>query len=101
MARKRRSYMDSETYYEEKDDDKNGSPVIEETKSPTTKRGIVCNAQHVRVRKEPSGTSTTLKVLDRGDEVTILGQSTETFYQIDLGDDCIGYISCNYCEEVT
>ncbi len=70
-------------------------------KEPDMKKGVVCNAPLVKVRKEPSGTSSTLKVLEKGDEVTILGKSTETFYKIDLGDDNIGYISCKYCEEVT
>lgn len=64
------------------------------------KRGIICNAPLVRVRKEPNGSSSTLKVLEKGDEVTIIGKSTETFYKIDLGDENVGYISCDYCEEV-
>ncbi len=64
------------------------------------KRGIICNAPLVRVRKEPNGSSSTLKVLENGDEVTIIGKSTETFYKIDLGDENVGYISCDYCEEV-
>lgn len=79
------------------DDDKNRDENEYEYK---TKRGIVCNAPLVRVRKEPSGTSSIVTVLEKGDEVTILGKSTETFYKIDLGNDIFGYISCNYCEEV-
>lgn len=99
MARGRRTHIHSS--YDEENNVVDESPSIEETRVPDTKKGIVCNAQFVRVRKEPSGTSTTLRVMEKGEEVTILGKSTETFYKIDLGDDNVGYISCNYCEEVS
>lgn len=98
MAKRRRF---SERDYQEETND--GSPVSEGIKDkPDTKRGIVCNAKCVRVRKEPSSTSDTVCVLERGDEVTILGKHTDSFYEISLLNekDRVGYISCNYCEEV-
>ncbi len=86
---KRRRFIDEEKIFEDDFSDINRK-----------KRGVVCHASLVRVRKEPNGTSSTIKVLEQGDEVTIIGKSTETFYKIDLGGS-IGYISCNYCEEVS
>lgn len=76
------------------------SPVKKETKQHVPKRGIVCNARLVRVRKEPNGSADIVKVLENGDEVKIIEKSVETFYKIDLGNEQIGYISCEYCEEV-
>lgn len=99
MARGRKTSI--KPVYTEEETVKDESPIIEETTLPSTKKGVVCNAPYVRVRKEPVGTSTTVRVMERGDEVTILGKTTETFYKIDLGDDNVGYISCNYCEEVS
>lgn len=97
MARRRRTFVE-EAYSETTQDE---SPVNKETMVPETKKGIVCHAQLVRVRKEPSGSATTVTVLNQGDEVIIIGKEMEPFYKIDLGDDRIGYISCKYCEEVT
>lgn len=99
MARGRRTSIRPVCFEEETVKDE--SPVSEETKMPDTKKGVICNAPYVRVRKEPVGTSTTVRVMEQGEEVTILDKVTETFYKVDLGDDNVGYISCNYCEEVS
>lgn len=91
MSRRKRNILDD-------DPNKNDEfPVDEETTDPAPKKGIVCNAPSVRVRKEPSGTSTTLRILERGDEVTILEKITEMYYKVVLADGSVGYISCNYC----
>lgn len=92
MARKRKQIFD-ETHL-------SGSPTIEETMEPETRNGVVCNTQFVRVRDDPSDKGNVMKILDRGDEVKILGMVENRFYKIKLGDD-IGYISCKFCEEVT
>lgn len=92
MAKKRKRIFDG-TYLSE-------SPTIEETMEPTTRNGVVCNTQFVRVRDDPSDKGNVMKILDRGDEVEILDIVENRFYKIKLGD-CIGYISCKFCEEVT
>lgn len=102
MARKRKMSLDPVPYYYDEGMRKIESPVNEETKSvPDTRKGIVANAPFVRLRKRPNTEASTIKVLEKGDEVTILGKTVEGYYMIDLGDDRIGYISCKYCEEVT
>lgn len=102
MARKRKFTMDPVVYYDEGINNKSISPAVEETRRvPDTRKGIVGNAPFVRLRKRPNTDASTIKILEKGDEVTILGKTVEGYYMIDLGDDRIGYISCKYCEEVT
>ena len=92
MARKKKKMFEEENLSE--------SPTIEETTEPETRNGIVCNANCVRVRDDPSDKGNVMKVLDRGDEVEILDVVENRFYKIKFGDG-IGYISCKFCEEVT
>lgn len=65
-----------------------------------TRTGKVCNTPMVRVREDPSESGRVIRVLDQGDEVTILGVVENRFYKVQLDKDISGYISCEYCKEV-
>lgn len=69
-----------------------------ETNGPETKNGIVENALHVKVRKDPSYESDVLEVLRKGDKVTILDKSGE-FYKVSTSVNKIAYISSDFIKE--
>lgn len=74
-------------------------PVEEVSMEPETKNGIVCNAKHVNVRKQPFKTAEVLGTVREGEKVTILGGPENGFYKIELKGDMVGFLSSNFCKE--
>lgn len=99
MARKRSTDYDGSMFGRVME--KNESPVIEETKRPKARKGIVVGTEFLRVRNRPSiAKSEVISVLQKGDEVRILDDAENRFYKIELSKEEIGYISSKFCEEV-
>lgn len=78
------------------------SPPVEESTVPATDngiqskiKGVVVNAQKVRLRKEPSLSAPVLRILDEGHQVTVIHLKREGFYKV-LDGNTIGYIHHNY-----
>lgn len=70
------------------------------------RKGVICNAAVINVRKKPSPHAKKLGTLEYGDVVTILDRITTTepgyppYYYVIEYQNGKGYIASNYCKEV-
>lgn len=72
----------------------------------TERKGILAS-RWVRIRKEPNTQSDLLCVKGAGEEVVIVGDTSERtdqgiieFYKIQLEEDVYGYVRKDLCEEI-
>lgn len=99
MSRKKRTYFNPDDWEEKEEQDE--FPVIEETRAPVTRTGVLTGAPLIRIRSRPVAVrSEVIAVLQRGDKVIILDNAENHFYKIQLENDNVGYVSCSFCEEV-
>lgn len=70
-----------------------------ETTGPETKNGVIINAMHVNVRREPwIDEDNVLEVLRKGDKVTILGK-VNNFYKVSTSVNKVAYILSDWVKE--
>ena len=99
MAKSQNVFYGEEESTFTNDNEMVNTPTTKEVMEPQTKNGVICNSEFVRVRKEASGTSEVLGILNCGDKVKIIGVD-KGFKKIQFNRNGIGYISSNYCKEV-
>lgn len=57
---------------------------------------IVCNCNKLNVRKKADIESKSIKILDEGDEVGIIGRKDKTFYEVVTADGTKGFCMKKY-----
>lgn len=88
------------TYYDEVEE-ASRSPAYRETTDAKPKKATVINSRYVNLRKAPDKTSTPLTILEKGDEVEILGYPSDLesgFYKV-KHNGLVGYIVSSFLKE--
>lgn len=80
---------------------KEWSPAKAETTVPkTVTNGIIVNAVHVNVRKEPNRESPVVEILRSGDKVKLLEKNEKSeFWKISTSTNKVAYISSKFIKE--
>lgn len=84
---------------EENNETTSATPTKDESAGPETVNGVIDNAACVNVREHPDKMAKILEVLNKGEEVKILGKEYE-FCKVSTPRGFVGYIVAMYVKEV-